>query len=54
MIDTLKYFYDATSIIDLIFLVITILSLLKCYRKCFVLSLLAASKWFLAYVITLI
>tara|TARA_B110000037_G_scaffold78605_1_gene93769 strand:+ start:530 stop:1075 length:546 start_codon:yes stop_codon:yes gene_type:complete len=54
MIDTLKYFYEATSIIDLIFLVITILSLLKCYRKGFVLSLLAASKWFLAYVITLI
>ena len=31
-----------------------ILSLLKCSRKGFVLSLLAASKWLLAYVITLI
>ncbi len=30
------------------------LSLIKCYRKGFVLSILAASKWLLAYVITLI
>ena len=53
MIDVLKDFYEATSIIDLIFLVITILSVLKCYRKGFILSLLAASKWLLAYVVTL-
>tara|TARA_B110001450_G_scaffold206146_1_gene196199 strand:- start:12 stop:557 length:546 start_codon:yes stop_codon:yes gene_type:complete len=54
MIDALKDFYEAISIIDLIFLIITLLSVSKCYRKGFVLSLLAASKWFLAYVITLI
>ena len=30
------------------------MSLVKCYRKGFVLSVLAASKWLLAYVITLI
>ena len=46
--------YDAASIIDIIFLTITILSLIKCYRKGFVLSILAASKWLLAYVLTLI
>jgi membrane protein required for colicin V production len=54
MIDALKDFYEAISIIDLIFLIITILSLIKCYRNGFILSVLAASKWLLAYVITLI
>jgi len=54
MIDTLKNFYEVISIIDLIFLIITILSVIKCYNKGFVLSLLSASKWLLAYVITLI
>ena len=38
---------------DIIYLIITILSLIKCYKKGFVLSLLSASKWLLAYVITL-
>ena len=52
--DASKNFYEAISIIDLIFLIITILSVLKCYRKGFVLSLLSASKWLLAYVVTLI
>ena len=54
MIDVLKDFYEAISIIDLIFLIITILSVVKCYNKGFILSLLSASKWLLAYVITLI
>ena len=54
MADALKSFYEVISFIDLIFLIITILSILKCYRKGFVLSILAASKWLLAYVVTLI
>ena len=54
MVDTFKNFYEAISFIDLIYLIITILSLVKCYRKGFVLSILAASKWLLAYVVTLI
>ena len=54
MIDTLKDFYQVISIMDLIFLIITIFSVIKCYRKGFVLSLLSASKWLLAYVVTLI
>ena len=54
MIDALKNFYESISIIDLIYLIITILSVIKCYRKGFVLSLLSASKWLLAYVVTLI
>jgi membrane protein required for colicin V production len=54
MIDTLENFYEALSIIDLIYLIIMILSVFKCYRKGFVLSILAASKWLLAYVVTLV
>ena len=54
MIDALKDFYEAISIIDLIFLIITILSMIKCYNKGFILSLLSVSKWLLAYVVTLI
>ena len=54
MFDALIDFYEAISIIDLIYLIITILSVIKCYNKGFILSLLSASKWLLAYVITLI
>ncbi len=53
MLDILKSFYETISFIDLIFLVITILSIIKCYSKGFVLSLLSVSKWLLAYVVTL-
>ena len=41
------------SMFDIIYIIITILSLIKCYKKGFVLSLLSASKWLFAYVITL-
>ena len=54
MVEILKNFYEIVSLFDLIYLVITILSLIKCYNKGFVLSVLSASKWLLAYVITLI
>ena len=54
MLDSLKDFYDAASIIDLIYLIITIFSLISCYRKGFVLSILSMAKWLFAYVITLI
>ena len=54
MIEVLKDFYYSTSVIDLIYLIITILSLVKCYSKGFVLSILAMGKWLLAYIITLI
>ena len=54
MVDTLKDFYQAISIIDLIYAIITLWSLMSCYRKGFVLSILSMAKWFLAYVITLI
>ena len=54
MFDVLKDFYDAISIIDLIYLIITIFSLISCYKKGFVLSILSMAKWLLAYVVTLI
>ena len=52
----MEYFLELVqnlSSFDLIYLIITILSLIKCYRQGFTLSILAASKWLLAYVITL-
>ena len=54
MIEVLREFYNLISVIDLIYLIITIFSLIKCYSKGFVLSILAMAKWLLAYVITLI
>ena len=52
--EILKEFYSSISIIDLIYLIITIMSLIKCYSKGFVLSILAMAKWLLAYILTLI
>ena len=54
MLDALKNFYDAISSIDLIYLIITILSLISCYKRGFVLSVLSMAKWILAYILTLI
>jgi len=54
MIDSSKEFFNSISVIDLLYLLITIFSLVKCYRKGFVLSILAMAKWLLAYIITLI
>ena len=54
MLEALAEFYKATSIVDLIYLVITIWSLISCYKKGFILSILSMAKWLLAYVITLI
>ena len=54
MLDIIVEFYDKTSIIDLLYLVVTIFSLVKCYKKGFVLSILSMAKWLFAYVITLL
>ena len=54
MPDLLSEIFVKISIIDLIFCVITILSLVRGYKKGFVLSVLSMAKWLLAYVITLI
>ena len=54
MFETIKELLNSISIIDLIYLILTIMSLIKCYRKGFVISILAMAKWLLAYIITLI
>jgi membrane protein required for colicin V production len=54
VLDALREFFSDISIIDFLYLVITVLSLIQCYRKGFVLSILSMAKWILAYVITLI
>ena len=54
MVEYLKDLYENIVAFDLIYIIITLLSLIKCSRKGFVLSILAAAKWLLAYVVTLI
>ena len=54
MLESIINLFDKISNFDLFYIIITILSLIKCSRKGFVLSLLAASKWLLAYVVTLV
>ena len=44
---------DLITIFDFIYLVITIYSLYKCSKNGFVRSILSASKWLLAYILTL-
>ena len=53
MVEYLKDFFENIVAFDLIYIIITLLSLIKCSRKGFVLSILAASKWLLAWVITI-
>ena len=54
MFDFIADFFAKISLIDIIFIFITILSLIKCYKKGFVLSILSMSKWLLAYILTLL
>ena len=52
--EILKNISEFFSVFDLIYIVITILYLIQCSIKGFVLSLLSAAKWLLAYILTLI
>ncbi len=54
MVEYIKDLYENIVAFDLIYIIITLLSLIKCSRQGFVLSILAAAKWLLAYVVTLI
>jgi len=54
MQDLVVDFYKTTNVIDIVYLVITIFTLIGCYKRGFVLSILLMVKWFLAYIITLI
>ena len=53
MPDALVNFFKIASVIDLTYLVVTILSLIKCYKKGFVLSILSMVKLLVAFIITL-
>ena len=45
--------FEKVPSFDLIYIIITILTLIKCTKRGFVLSILSAGRWLLAYVITL-
>ena len=49
-----KEIKDFFSYFDLAYIIITLLSVFKCTKNGFVLSILSLSKWLLAYIITLI
>ena len=46
-------FFTDLYTFDIVYLVFTLLSLITCTKKGFLLSILSASKWLLAYVVTL-
>ena len=54
MLDFIINFFKNISLLDIFYICITILSLIKCYKKGFVLSILSIAKWLLAYIMTLI
>ena len=51
--EVVKEFLSDLYTFDIIYLVFTVLSLITCTKKGFLLSILSASKWLLAYVVTL-
>ena len=51
--ETIVDFFSEFSSFDTIYLFITLWTLFECTKKGFLLSILSASKWLLAYVITL-
>ena len=53
MIETIQDFLIQVTLFDYIFFVLTIYFLVQGSRKGFVLSLLSAAKWVLAYILTI-
>ena len=51
--EVVKDFFTDLFIFDIVYLIFTALSLITCTKKGFLLSVLSASKWLLAYVVTL-
>ena len=51
--ETIKTLEEYFTFFDIIYLMILILSLIKCFRQGFTLSILVASKWIFAYLLTL-
>ena len=54
MQNLLEHLASSISAFDIIYLIITLLTVIQCTKKGFVLSLLSASKWLLALIITII
>ena len=54
MQNLLEHLASSISAFDIIYLIITLLTIIQCTKKGFVLSLLSASKWLLALIITII
>ena len=54
MPEFLEETFDLFTTFDLIYVIITVLTVIQCSRKGFVLSLFSASKWLLAIIITII
>ena len=53
MIETVQDFLIQVTLFDYIFFVLTVYFLIQGSRKGFVLSLLSAAKWVLAYILTI-
>ena len=51
--ETIIDFFSELTEFDIVYLFITLWSLFECMKKGFILSIFSASKWLLAYVITL-
>ena len=51
--EVVKEFLSDLYTFDIIYLIFTVLSLITCTKKGFLLSIFSASKWLLAYVVTL-
>ena len=51
--EVVKNFFTDLYTFDIVYLVFTVLSLITCTKKGFLLSIFSASKWLLAYVVTL-
>ncbi len=54
MQNLLEHLASSISAFDIIYLIITLLTIIQCTKKGFILSLLSASKWLLALIITII
>ena len=52
--EVVKDFLGNLYTFDIVYLIFTALSLITCSKKGFLLSILSASKWLLAYVVTLL
>ena len=53
MIENIQNIFEQVTLFDYIYIVLTILFIIQGTSKGFVLSILSAAKWILAYVVTI-